>query len=357
MRAFVMSDPDPFPKVLGGGLLLCYAIRIGKFSPSFISWLLDKGADLDMCDTQYLTPLRAAESPAIMDVLLKRGADPLLKLDDDMTTLQYHSWWLNTDCVERLLQEPSVIETIHAGDDWGQTAIHWTCRTEDPDVTPEKLFDVIHLLISAGADPNMVDHPHWRPGKTPLDHLLEIHPTSHVAIALLKHAMAFISPRGYYLTKARHIVADRRALKRATPSYLQPRMPPLPRVDLVTPPPSQDQEGERDEEQVETRMAVLRHVLDVDEDGAPGKGLLGELFTELIELMGPEKDFYFLEEDEEEEEEEEGEGGDDGEEEEEQEEEEEDDDDGGGVSRYSLRSSSGGASKYALRSSKRKMQG
>jgi hypothetical protein len=245
------------------------------------------------------------------------------------------------------------IETINYQDNWYKTALLSACEAINADATPNERLQIIEMLLFTGADPTIKD---YYEEATPLEILRENHPDNHAPIALLE-LFLFMSPRGYYLNKARHIIATHHGLTRATPSYLQPRMPPLPRVDLVTPPPSQDQEGERDEEQVETRMAVLRHVLDVDEDGAPGKGLLGELFTELIELMGPEKDFYFLEEDEEEEEEEEGEGGDDGEEEEEQEEEEEDDDDGGGVSRYSLRSSSGGASKYALRSSKRKMQG
>lgn len=380
MRQFLMSHPDqvnelarvtrrlPTNQPKGIGNTLLYHAVSENLSLSFISWLVDMGADVNLCGGRGILPVQAARSLAILNFLLERGADPAWMDEDDeededyvdyRTTLHHHSRRLNKDCIERLLQEPSVIETINDQDGWWKTALFVACETEREDATPNERLKIIEMLLFAGADPTIKD---YYEKATPLEILRKEHPDNHAAIALLE-LFLFMSPRGYYLNKARHIMATHHALTRATPSYLQPRMPPLPRVDLVAPPPSQDEEGD-DEEEVETRMAVLRHVLDVDEDGAPGKGLLGELFTELIELMGPEKDFYFLEEDEEEEEET-GKGGDDGEEEgeeedeeeEEEEDEEEDDDDGGGVSRYSLRSSSGGASKYALRSSKRKMQG
>jgi hypothetical protein len=86
----------------------------------------------------------------------------------------------------------------------------------------------------------------------------------------------------YLLSKARHIIAAHHALTQATPSFLEPRMPPLPRVVLVTPSHSQ----EDDEEKEEKNMAVLHYVLGENEDGTPG-GMLDAHFVELIDLMRP----------------------------------------------------------------------
>ena len=105
----------------------------------------------------------------------------------------------------------------------------------------------------------------------------------HALIALLEHITSTY-PRIVLLSKARHITAAHRAPTRATPSFLQPRMPPLPRVELVT--HTHGDTCGRDEEEKKKHMAVLQYVLGQNEDGSQG-AMVDELFVELIETMRP----------------------------------------------------------------------
>lgn len=197
-----------------------------------------------------------------------------------------HCFSTRAACVERLLQEPTVVETINHRGQSHRTALLSGCAADaaSGDSRASERFRIVEMLLLAGADPLLIDFSH----RTPLDVLQKENPNNHAAIALLEYATATMSPHGYLLTKARHILAAHHALTQATPSFLRPRMPPLPRVELVAAPYSdnQDDDDQDKKKEEETRMAVLRHVLGLSTEGPLG-GLLDVHFTELIRLMRP----------------------------------------------------------------------
>jgi hypothetical protein len=115
MRQFLMSHPDQVNEFAHSNRIMCSTQPVGDtllyravskdLSLSFISWLVDKGADVNLCARRGMSPVQAANSVAVLNFLLERGADPAWQDEDNMTALHSHCGWLKSDCVERLLQE------------------------------------------------------------------------------------------------------------------------------------------------------------------------------------------------------------------------------------------------------------
>jgi ankyrin repeat protein len=262
---------------------MLYTAAISDMSPAFISWLVEKAADVHMSSSFGVFPLHMATSAEVVETLLKAGASPTrVSIENRETPLMTQCSCLRTGCVERLLREPKVIETVDQQDIYGRTALFLACMKS----RNNELSNVVKMLLRAGANPTIASNT------TPLAYVRHWQPNQHALIALLEHATCFLSPRIVLLSKARHITAAHHALTRATPSFLQPRMPALPRVELVPPASSpstsshnRDTEGEKEEED-KKYMSVLQYVLGNNEDGSQG-GMLDELFVELIETLGP----------------------------------------------------------------------
>jgi hypothetical protein len=280
MQHFVESNPDRVNEWDVSGRSVLFAAVEKKMSPTFLSWILENGADLRRNQQLFSKSLlHEAGSAEVVDIFLQKGVNPV-QWDKGIimdTPLMAQCREGRVDCIERLLREPSVMEHINLRNAYDFSALALICRTDQ--VSAGKLLQIIEMLLYAGADPTPRDE--FR--AIPLEFLRQKNPDYH--------ATFFLSPRGYYLTKARHISAAHHAVTRATPSFLLPRMPPLPHVDLVTPPSSSRDRHADNEQEVkkteETRMAVLRFVLGQDEKGTPGGGMLQEHFVEVILLMCP----------------------------------------------------------------------
>lgn len=284
MRVLVEGHPDRVNEKDRNYETILYVAADMNMSPAFISWLVERGADVHMRTTRTswgLTPLHKATSAQAVDILLKAGASPTCVTEVNRNTpLLTHCYYLKTVCVERLLRVPEVIETIDQQDVYGRTGLFLACLNCK---TESNAFEIIKMLLRAGADPTIANEDR----QTPLAYVRAHYSNNLALIALLEHTTSFLSPHGYCLSKARHITASHHALTCATPSFLQPRMPPLPRVELVPPAPSSSSGNQdADEKEKKKRMAVLQFVLGKNEDGSQG-GMLDELFVELIETLGP----------------------------------------------------------------------
>jgi hypothetical protein len=220
MRLFVESHPDQVnEKDVSGHTMPRVAIEM-NMNPAFISWLVEKGADVKMCNFHGFSMLN-------VDILLKKGLNPTC-CDNSYrcTPLMSHNSYGRVGCVERLLQEPAVIETIDQQNKSGETAFFLACLLYT--YYGNSALEVLKMLFRAGADPAIADSK----GRTPLQYARGRYPYCDALIALLEHATS-THPRIVLLTKTRHITVAHHALTRATPSFLLPRMPPLPRVEFA----------------------------------------------------------------------------------------------------------------------------
>jgi hypothetical protein len=227
------------------------------------------------------------------------------------------AFYTKSSCVERLLQEPRVIEAIDTQatrigglGSVGDTALHLACAAYRGDLT--KRTQIIKMLLSAGANPTILNAHE----ETPLDTLHRYDHDNHAIIALLERAMTepqrtLLLAKARTINDANHDIAKakedaQRKVLAAAPIYLQTRVreqqqqkqqqqqllgPPLSRVELHAPliaaaaharPGSEDAE----EEEEKKRHAVLQYVLRAEEFSENG-GMLGDVFVELMEMMTP----------------------------------------------------------------------
>ena len=203
-----------------------YAAVFHEKSSPLALWLADgKGADVDTNFFDGQTPLLAAGSIEILDVLLERGADPTLSDEDSAPPLISHAYNGGTYIVARLLQDPRVRATVDAQDCGGWTALHFACTREDETLATS----VVRILLQAGANPTLFNID----GRISLANLRRYRPTHNSTIASLEQALTEAKKTSLLVNTRRLVVA---ATTEATPSYLHGRVArsePLPRVTLV----------------------------------------------------------------------------------------------------------------------------
>jgi ankyrin repeat protein len=143
------------------GDVLVHVIRRGELD--LVARLLDLGADVNRPDGRAQTPLfHAAKAPAgdaIVDLLLARGARPDAPNDLDDTPLHMACGRTSIPVVERLLAAGASVRTRSQR---GMTPLHWAALATD---RADDSAAVIERLLAAGAGP--VDaRDQW--GRTPL---------------------------------------------------------------------------------------------------------------------------------------------------------------------------------------------
>jgi ankyrin repeat protein len=310
-----------------------------KDNTSLVEWLVDeKGASVNCTreegpTTLHMakwgkTPLHVSKSPEMVSFLLARGADVAVLDKYGWTTLMFIVDSFKPSCVEVLLREPRVIETIDTqgtrecevlhckGGEKGDTALHLACkiipfRRRSLEVRNEFLREknqIIEMLLCAGASPTILNSDQ----KTPLDYLRRFDCDNHTGIALLERALAephriLILAKAREINDANHAIAKakedaQRKVLAATPACLRERvreqqqqqqllyLPRLPRVELHGPPPAAHaRPGSEEEEEAKKRHATLQYVLRTPELGKTG-GMSADVFVELMEMMTPRWD-------------------------------------------------------------------
>jgi ankyrin repeat protein len=345
IRTWVLANPEHVnEKDSYMNTLLYNAVSRGA-GPEYISWLLERGYDVDN-DGPGLQPICITRSVAVLSVLLENGANPLKKDFLGRTALVIHAQCASADCVERLLQIPRVrgtIDMVISGftccKSFGGAALHRACWSKRAGAAKTR---TIELLLLNGANPTLavpcdvfLAPPVFR---TPLQILRDNYPNDHESISLLERAAAEPT-RTFWLSKARlqtdavhsltKVAQDTRGTteeKRAVcvakaPVYLKERVAgdgPLPWVKLSDEGKKQEmwdklrpwkvgekknREGGKDGEE-EKLSAVLRYVLQAQEEeeekeqggGGGGEkekrdgGMLPEVFVGLMEMMAPKWD-------------------------------------------------------------------
>jgi cytohesin len=138
--------------------------------------LVESGADINGTDQHGMGPLLTF-TPAVVEYLLSRGADPnRQKNENGAPVLSGIAYMINVACVRLLLSggaDPNL-----ANQNTGETALHSCLSKPEGDVSAADRFEVVKLLIEAGADPNRRTIPgaptpnYWRDvrtrGETPL---------------------------------------------------------------------------------------------------------------------------------------------------------------------------------------------
>ena len=165
-----------------------------------------------------------------------------------------HAYNSHVDCVERLLREPRVIETIDAQDTHivtgivedattgGDTALHLLCSNNLGDLAEGK--QMLELLIYAGANPSILNDRQ----ETPLDILRRRNPyNTMLTTPLVEHQRTFLLAKAREINDSNHAIAKakedaQRKVLAAAPPCLRGRVReqqqqllllglPLPRVD------------------------------------------------------------------------------------------------------------------------------
>jgi hypothetical protein len=287
---------------IGSGPLLC----VGAYRDftRLVEWLVDeKGASIHRTAYGGVTPLHWSSSPEVIPLLLARGADVTALSDQGWTPLMVMASRKKSSCVELLLKEPKVIETIDtqatAGFVFvGCTALHLACQPGRISVMERK--QLLEMLICAGANPTIMNQDR----ETPLDVLRHDDDDNDAAIALLERAQCIAllaKPRA--INDANHAVAKakedaQRKVLASAPTCLQGRvreqqqqqqqqqqLPRLPHVE-IHPPVARRSGGLK---RAKKRHAVLQYVLHAEELGETG-GLKAELFVDLMDMMAPRWD-------------------------------------------------------------------
>jgi hypothetical protein len=308
-----------------GETALCAAAW--KHDAQLVAWLVEeKGASVQRATGLGQTPLHCSNSLETLSFLLSRGADVTALDGNGWTPLMSLAHTKKPSCVERLLQEPTVLATIDTQTTRasfhsrvGDTALHLACHEQMGQMA--EASQVMQMLLCAGANPILLNAE----AETPRDIIRHRKYDNYEAIALLKRAesrrylllaQAFeINDAKHALAKAEGAQAQRRVLAEI-PTFLQRharaqqqrqqqqqqqqqqqgqgqqqqqrggrRLPPWPQVEvrLGRPLPGGD------EEERKMLRATLQYVLRDEELGENG-GMKADVFVELMEMMTPRWD-------------------------------------------------------------------
>jgi ankyrin repeat protein len=152
-----------------------YAVRCGA---AMVRTLLREGADADVADDKGVTPLHAAATLGLDDVvklLLSHEKRLNVNVQDDRgkTPLHYAATWRNLSTVGLLLlggADPNI------KDNSGKTPLHEVLSKAEPPI------ELVKTLLKAGADPNATTDE----GRTPL-HYAALHDNPRLISLLLKY--------------------------------------------------------------------------------------------------------------------------------------------------------------------------
>lgn len=160
------------------------------------------------------------------------------------------------------------------------------------------------MLLAAGTDPTIFNAQQ----ETPVDTLRRLHFDNHTDIPLFERAQFMVllaKPRA--INDANHAIVKakeeaERKVSAAAPTWLKERLreqqqqqqqqhlllgPPLPRVELHSPPAS---DGDNENKKAAEKFhAVLQYILHAEEVGETGE-MKAELFVDLMEMMAPRWD-------------------------------------------------------------------
>ena len=144
--------------------------------------LLDNGANIHAKNIQGRTPLHivsqdrySISEPALVELLLSRGADVNERDNDQATPFLLASLCLKPEIAEKLLQNGADVNAVNIH---GQNALHLVSQSPHPDYQESG-----RLLLEAGVDLNGRDND----GRIPL-HLAGFYGQVYVAEALLEYA-------------------------------------------------------------------------------------------------------------------------------------------------------------------------
>lgn len=155
VNALLDAGADPHDLTMALFLAASY-----NFDPTVAVALIDSGANVNAEMWDGRTPLHGAaidsENPAVIAVLIARGADPNATADLIGEAAPLHeagSYNDNPDVIHALIDGGADVE---ARDTSGQTPLHWAAmRSNHP--------AVIAALLHRGADPDARDHDEWTP--------------------------------------------------------------------------------------------------------------------------------------------------------------------------------------------------
>jgi len=111
---------------------------------AFVELLLDRGASVDVEDSDGREPLFKASSAAMVAALCDAGADPDASGPDRKTALTRASKASLADTVRELLARGADVDAVDAFDG---TALHWAAVAEPC----EQCDETLEMLIAAGA--------------------------------------------------------------------------------------------------------------------------------------------------------------------------------------------------------------
>jgi len=216
----------------------------------------------------------------ILTALLDRGADPTLPADGGSSPLMWQALRGNVENVARLLQDPRVRATVNVQDSGGETALHWACSIEDETLA----LSILHLLLQAGADPDLTANY----GDAPLDWIRQHRPAHHATIALLEQYPEALkhAEKASLLIKARRLIVVSRST--AAPSYLQGRVArdqPLPHVVLMPVTGGQNEDDEKC-----SKLRTLTAFLPGVEGRWENAGMPRDVFRVVLDLLMPSWD-------------------------------------------------------------------
>ena len=194
-------------------------------------WLLDKkGADVNAMTGSGATALCIAPTVDIVNALMDRGANPIMKTSKGYTPLMAYSSFKQIASVARLLRDPRVRANINVRNQYGHTALHLACQSEEE----EGKLATVTLLLRAGAIPHVPDNDLMMP----VTNLEYRQPTHRATIALLRvyPDTKEDAEKASFLVKTRTFVvaaASSTALTSSCMKSLVARGQSLPHVELA----------------------------------------------------------------------------------------------------------------------------
>lgn len=161
-------------------------------TPSFVSWLLEKGADVKGSNSKGTTALHYTRSAEMASILLAAGVDPVAWSNAGGTPLMLLALNDGIEGMRRILQDVFSKNTMDAIDAQlnglakcpDGSALHAVFHYKNGDKANRAR--IAELLIRHGANPSLRNAK----GQTPLDVLREKDATNYTAISLLEAAIA-----------------------------------------------------------------------------------------------------------------------------------------------------------------------